>query len=93
MIAINKQEAQEKIYNTKGKIFHATFIKKDGTARSMNARLHVKKGVKGVGMAFNPKDYELIGVYDMVKKGFRMINIKTLIDITVEGVKYVIQHS
>ena len=79
---------QEQIYrdilSTKGKIFTCKFIKKDGTIRVMNCRLGVRKGVKGVGRKFNPEDYGLIGVYDM-HKGFRMINTKTVLEITFQG--------
>lgn len=33
--------------------------------REMTCRVGVKKGVKGVGSGYDPKDYRLITVYDM----------------------------
>jgi hypothetical protein len=60
------------------KIFTATFIKKDGSVRVMNCRRGVKKGVKGVGMSYDPYQKNLLPVYDMQKGAFRMINISTI---------------
>ena len=48
----------------------------------MTCRREVKKGVKGIGMAYNPSDYNLIPVYDM-SKGFRMINAATIKEVTI----------
>jgi len=81
---MTKEEAKTAIFNTKGKIFNVKFIKKDGTLRSMTCRREVKKGVTGVGMAYEPAKYNLIPVYDMVK-GFRMINASTIQEVTIEG--------
>lgn len=61
-----------------GKIFTVDFTKKDGTLRTMNARLGVKKGVKGVGKNYNPSDYDLLCVYDMQKAAFRTIGLDTV---------------
>lgn len=66
------------IKSTKGKIFSATFIKKDGSVRRMNARLGVSKGVKGTGMKYDPVKKGLITVFDLKKNAHRMINLKTL---------------
>jgi hypothetical protein len=57
-----------------GKIFTVKFIKRTtGEARILNCRLGVHKGVKGIGMSYDPKEHGLITVYDMQKQGFRMI--------------------
>jgi hypothetical protein len=87
-ITINKTKAQELIHDTNGKIFRAKFTKKDGSLREMVCRLGVRKYVNGVGRNFNPSDYELIGVFDMQKDGHRMINIKTLQALTIQGKEY-----
>jgi hypothetical protein len=71
-----------------GKIFSATFVKKDNTIREINCRLGVKKGLNGQGMRFNPIEKGLIPVYDMQKEGYRMININTLQELTFEGQTY-----
>jgi len=72
-----------------GKIFHVEFYKKDGTLRKMNARLGVKKGVKGVGVNYkNPFIQPYINVYDMQKNAWRKINLDTIVRLKIKGVEY-----
>ena len=68
-----------------GKTFTVEFVKKDGTKRVMNARLGVKKGVNGKGMAYKPTERGLLPVYDMANKGFRMVNFETVTSYTSHG--------
>lgn len=75
---------KEQILSTNGKIFGVTFIKKDGTVRNMTARLGVRKNLKGVGLSFNPDERNLIVVFDMRKKAYRMINLSTIISMKYE---------
>jgi hypothetical protein len=72
---------KEQILATKGKIFGVTFIKKDGTTRNMTARLGVRKDLKGIGLSFSPDERNLIVVFDMRKKAYRMINLSTILSI------------
>lgn len=67
------------------KIFSVEFFKKDGTLRKMTCRLGVKKGVTGKGMAYSPNDRQMLTVYDVQKKAFRMVNLNTLIKIKYRG--------
>ncbi len=69
---------KEQILATNGKFFSVSFIKKDGTTRKMTARLGVKKDIKGVGLKFNPSEKNLIVVFDIHKKAYRMINLSTI---------------
>jgi hypothetical protein len=69
----------EQIKKTKGKIFSVTFVKKDGSVRKMTARLGVKKDLKGVGLSFDPTAKQLVVVFDMHKRAYRMINLQTII--------------
>ena len=85
---ITKYEALQKMSEVGGHIFTAEFIKKDGSVRKMNCRLSVKKGVTGKGMAYNPMDKALLGVFDMQKEAFRMINVETLRALTIGGQEY-----
>ena len=87
-ITITKEEAKKLIHDTNGQIFRAKFTKKDGSLREMVCRLGVRKYVTGVGRSFNPSDYELIGVFDMQNDGHRMINVKTLEALTIQGKEY-----
>ena len=87
---ITKREAIEKIKAQGGKIFTVTFIKKDGSKRVMNCRLHVRKGVKGVGMSYDPLERGLLPCFDMQKQAFRMINLKTILSLTFAGTEYIV---
>ena len=71
-----------------GKIFHVRFVKKDGSVREMKARFGVKKDVNGNGMSFDPLAKQIIPVWDMVKSGWRMINLYAIMNIKFKGVEY-----
>ena len=71
-----------------GQIFTATFIKKNGDTRIMNCRKGVAKHVKGGSLSFDPKERGLIGVYDLISKGYRFINRKTLTGIKYKGITH-----
>ena len=89
-IKISTDEAKELIHDYKNQIFTCKFIKKDGSHRIMNARLGVKKGVKGVGLNYDPNDYNHIIAYDLKNQGFRTININTLLYLRTNKKKYTI---
>ena len=107
MQLINDKAAFELIEATraKGTIFTVTFQKRTtGDVRKMNARLGVKRGVTGVGMAYKPSEKNLIACYDVeqakamkafglsdeaaAKKSFRMINLEGLMNLTLGGTFY-----
>ena len=93
MKTIDRDTAKQYIYKTNGKIFSAVFIKKDGEKRKMVCRQGVAKYVKGVGLKFKPEERDLIGVFDMHKHAYRFINIKTLEQVKIKGVQYIIKES
>ena len=59
--------------NGKGKLFTVTFIKKDGTLRTMRARLGMRRNLTGKGLAFNPASKGLLPVWSADSQGYRMI--------------------
>ena len=91
MKTIDRDTAKQYIYKTNGKIFSAVFTKKDGEKRTMVCRQGVAKYVKGVGLKFKPEERDLIGVFDMHKKAYRFINVKTLEQLKVKGITYKIK--
>ena len=107
---INNEQAFSIIEATRqqGTIFTVTFVKRTtGETRTMNARLGVKRGVTGVGMAYKPSEKNLIACYDVekakemkaqgmddvtaAKKSYRMINLEGIIDLTVKGQSYTVE--
>ena len=91
MQTINKTRAKELIKESKGLIFSTTFIKVDGSHRLMNARL--KKYISKTGKAapYKAENYDLIPIYDMKSKGWRSLNLKTLITLSINKEKYIIE--
>ena len=94
-VKIGKVKALELIKNSDGKVFGVKFLKKDGSVRTMCARLKVKKNIKGVGMKFDPKELGYVTAFDMNandKRGgkgdYRLININTLKHLSLEGREY-----
>ena len=91
MQTINKTTAKELIKESKGKIFAATFTKKDLSSRMMLARLGKKYTPTGKKQPYKPEEYNLITLYDMRKKAFRMLNLNTLITLSINKEKYLIE--
>jgi hypothetical protein len=87
---IDKETAKELIFGTKGKFFTVKFIKLDGSERVMNARLGVKKYLKGGTLKYNPEDFNYITVYDMGAKGYRTVNANTIQNLKIGNNEYVI---
>lgn len=89
------EDAKKIIQESNGSISSCIFKKRTGKQeiRKMIFRTGVKKGVKGIGMSYNPKAYDLITVYDMQKNEFRHINLRTLMQLRVNGILYLVKHS
>jgi len=66
------------IDSTGGRWFTLEFIKKNGELRVMNARVGVRKHLKGGKMSYDPADYSYRVVWDAQKKEYRMVNLKTV---------------
>lgn len=88
VFTIDRKDARSLLKSTRGKIASCLFIKKNGEERKMIFRTGVKKGVKGVGMSYNPAEYNLLTVFDMQKGEFRHINLNTLKEFKINGILY-----
>lgn len=71
------------IASSAGKFVTVTFIKKDGTERTLNGRTGVTKYLKGGKSTVDTNKYFV--VFDMVKSGYRCINRNTIKTITCGG--------
>ena len=92
MQTINKTKAKELIKESKGLIFSTTFLKKDNTIRTLTSRTGKQyKSKTGRKAPYKPSDYNLIALYDMRKKAFRMLNLNTLITLSINKEKYLIE--
>ena len=63
----------------KGRIFSATFIKKDGSIRKINCRLGVVKALKGGELKYNAEAANNLVVYDLQAKSYRTIPLDKLL--------------
>ena len=93
MNTITTDRAKELIQQTNGRIFSSTFIKKNGEHRLLTGRLKVSKGLKEYAkpQPYEPSKYNLICVYDMTKQSYRMININTLLTLSINKNTYTIE--
>ena len=82
---ITLELAERLINSTHGTIFSVHLRRVNGPSRVLTCRLGVSKGVTGQGLAYNPSDYDLIPVYDMVKCSHRMIRLDALTRISAFG--------
>jgi len=85
MLKISRAEAvkmiEELTFGSNGVIFTVEFVKRtNGEYRVMNCRGGVQKGVKGVGLAFDPREKGLFVVYDMQKLDERFLQTRLLLD-------------
>ena len=92
METITTDKAKELISQSSGRIFSAIFIKKDNTHRLINARLgkHYKPKTDRK-QPYRPSKYDLLPVYDMKIKSFRMLNFNTLLTLTLNKKAYKIE--
>lgn len=81
---MNLQKRRTLIEATNGGIFSASFVKKNGELRRMNCRLKVQKFLQG-GKSTTAHKENLVTVYDLKSKGYRSINLQTLISVKFNG--------
>ena len=92
MQTINKTTAKELIKGSKGKIFSTTFLKKDNTIRTLTSRTGKQyKSKTGKAAPYKPEEFNMMPLYDMRKKAFRMLNLNTLITLSINKEKYLIE--
>jgi hypothetical protein len=63
----------------KGRIFSATFIKKDGSIRKINCRLGVVKALRGGALKYNAEAINNLVVWDLKIKDYRTIPLDKLL--------------
>lgn len=94
-VSINKK--REILDSAKGQMFHVTFVKADGTLRTMSAKKWIEKALasgdkddKGVSNA-PPENYVLCDLEAYKKdpkRSFRSLKLENLKACTVAGITY-----
>jgi hypothetical protein len=76
----------------KGEFFTVTFVKRtDGSTRTLNGRLGVRKYLKGGDLPYDAASKELLPVFDAQKNGYRMIDLRSMISAKVGGQEYIVR--
>ena len=92
MNIISTDKAKELISQSKGRIFSTTYVKKDNTLRTLTARTGKQYTPKTDRKApYKAQNYNLMHLYDMKKKDFRMLNFNTLLTLSINNNKYIIK--
>lgn len=92
MKTISTDKAKELIKESKGLIFSTTYVKKDNTIRTLTARIGKQYTPKtGRKAPYKAQNYNLLPLYDMRKKEFRMLNFNTLLTLSINNTKYIIK--
>jgi hypothetical protein len=68
------------------KLFSVTFVKKDGSLRTLTGRLGVSHG-KTKGLPTTAAIQKYLVVYDMREKGYRNVNVETVKSVSMGGMK------
>lgn len=72
-----------------GRIFHVDFIKRTtGEFRSMFCRFDVKFDLKGGPDAYNPKEKNLLWVFDIQAMKRKSINLDMVVGSKIDGQEY-----
>jgi hypothetical protein len=82
-------KVRELLEKSNGKIFTVEFVKKDGSLRRMNCRLGVTKHLAGGELRYKAEDYNLMPVFDVQAKGYKMICLDTVKSIRLDGKEYI----
>ena len=91
---ISTEKAKEIIKENKYKFFTAHFIKKDNTKRILNCMIGKKYTPKtNRKQPYDPSKYNLLKVYDLKIKDFRIINFNTLYKLNINKTKYKIKQN
>ena len=90
-VKISKVQAKDLIKSSQGKFINVKFTKKNGEDRSLTGRTGVHKYTTGEGLKYNPDDYGLVGIYDNINKGHRMVNLNTLKEVTAKKTTYEVE--
>ena len=89
---ITREKAREKLLSAENTMFSVVFIKRTtGEVRRMLCRTGVRKYLSGGELKFIPIRRGLLSVYDMQSKGYRFINLETLISFKLGGKTYEVQ--
>lgn len=101
---LTREQLQELVKNIpfdESSVFTVEFVKRTtGELRVMNCRRGVKKHLTGrpnssgtLGLGYNAKSKNLLPVFDMQKREYRMINCETIRCLKYKGIVYNVENA
>lgn len=91
-VTITKAQVAPTLKGTKGKFFTITFKKRtNGNIRVMNARLGVKAYLKGGTLPYDAASKNLLPVFDVNKRKYRVVPLDSISQIKVGNQIYNVQ--
>lgn len=88
MKKLARVHVEKMVQASKGHYFGATFVKKDGSKRTVNARLGVKKYLKGGKNNVVKASNSYVTVFDRHKSAYITMNLATVTNLAVNGERY-----
>jgi hypothetical protein len=89
---IDKIKATDPRNSGKGEFFTVTFVKRtDGSTRTLNGRLGVRRYLKGGDLPYDAASKELLPVFDAQKNGYRMIDLRSILSAKIGGQEYIVR--
>ena len=88
MINLKKQFTTtqfRKFVGDEGKLFSVTFKKKDGSLRTMTARLGVRKYLTGGGSKFDAEPRGMVRVFSIGDMGYRTVTTENIVKLKAYG--------
>lgn len=84
MSKLTIQQVKNKL--SSGRFFRVVFRKRtDNTIRSMVCRTGVKRYLARVGMAYDPDKHDLLAVYDVQRRAYRMVSLDDVKELHFDG--------
>ena len=88
---ISSAKAAKLIKASRQREFSCLFLKRDGSFREMRCKYGYRdESLTGEGLKYDPKDFDLIIVWDVESAGYRSFHIGRLLELKLDGEEYTI---
>lgn len=77
-------------HETEGRIFSAYFRKTNGTMRTLVGRRGVKRHLAGGSLPYDAEARNLLPVFDVSIRDYRMVNLETLVSFNIGGETFIL---
>lgn len=90
MLNIQRKMVPSLLARHKGKFFSCTFVKKDGSIRSLHCHIGAVAGHDGLNPVAHLPQYVTVTTQENGKTEFKNINVHTMENLNIAGNKYTI---